>query len=271
MMRRGLVMLAMIAVLSAACSSSLDPAVDVVERAGDAYVGDGEAATSPSESDTQIADSADAPIERSDEPVVRVPANKGQVEATNWLARTYMDAGSVELVWSPVEGAKEYRLYRIATANADYDLIDTGQVDGADLVYEGLEYGHIDTEADTDTYLTYFIVAEIDDGTITQPRWTEALTIDDITPPTPITDLTAVVTADGVLLEWSPSSDDVEFAAYSVSILDGDQLMYIGGGADPSQSSFIDPEEFTGTRSYHVVGVDFHDNRSESAQVDVVR
>ena len=92
-----------------------------------------------------------------------------------------------------------------------------------------------------------------------------------MTPPTPVVGLSAAITADGVLLEWAPSSDDVEFASYSVSIMNGDELQYIGGGADPQQTSFLDPEPFDGSRAYHVVAVDFHNNRSQPAQVDVVR
>ena len=85
----------------------------------------------------------------------------------------------------------------------------------------------------------------------TEPRWTEALTTADITPPTPITGLTATNTGDGVLLEWEPSFDDVEFAAYSVNVLnETGQFEYIGGGAEENQTSFIDTEAPTGSVTY---------------------
>ena len=128
------------------------------------------------------------------DPVIRTPENLGQVESTSWLARTAMDATSVELVWSPVDGAETYRLYRIPTALADYDAIAVGEFSGAEEVFNGDQYGFIDIDPPTGTFLTYFVVAELDDRQ-TEARWTEALTVDDVTPPTPVTELTASITA----------------------------------------------------------------------------
>ncbi len=204
----------------------------------------------------------------SDEPVERLPDNQGIVEASNWLARTAMDSSSVELVWSPVDGAKTYRLYRLPTDEADYDAIATGSLAGANEVYEGNEYGFIDTDVPENTFLTYLVVAELDDGS-TEPRWTEALTVDDVTPPTPVTGLTAEVTNDGVLLKWDPSTDDVEFAAYNVQVFVDGQLQYLGGGADPGQTSFLDNEPLDGLNRYVVAAVDFHNNVSAAAEVEV--
>jgi len=256
----------MLVLTGTACSSDSD-ADEAVDDTTEVSVEEDAAEVDVEE---DVPESTIAPVEF-DEPAVRVPANEGQVEASNWLARTYMDSSLVELVWSPVDNADDYRLYRVKTSEADYEAIDAGDVRGTELVYEGPEYGFIDTDVEPDTFFTYLVVAEIGDGTTSQPRWTEALTTNDATPPTPITNLTAEVTNEGVLLNWEPSSDDVEFAAYSVSILIDDRLEYIGGGADPGQTSFLDPELFEGTRTYHVVAVDFHDNRSEPAQVDVLR
>ena len=73
-----------------------------------------------------------------------------------------------------------------------------------------------------------------------------------------------------MLLEWEPSSDNVEFAAYSVSLVADDlSLQYIGGGADESQSSFLDNTPISGTNTYLVQAFDFHDNPSEPAQITV--
>lgn len=201
-------------------------------------------------------------------PVVRVPENPGTVEATNWLARNFMDAQSVDLVWSPVEGAEVYRLYRLPTATADYVAIGEGDLSGTSLVYEGTATGFIDTDVESDTFLTYVLVAQVGND-LTAPRWTQALTVDDTTPPTPITGLVANTTPDGVLLEWEMSTDDVEFASYSVSVLDDGELKYIGGGADESQTSFLDTNPVDGATTYEVVAVDFHDNRSEPARVEI--
>ena len=215
-------------------------------------------------------DAEDAPIEIVEEPAQRL-SNNPPIEATNWVARTAMDSTSVELIWSPVEGADTYVLYRLPTAEANYDAIATGLIEGAEEIYEGPEFGYIDDDVPEGTFLTYVLVAEVGDDR-TEPRWTEALTLDDTEPPAPITGLVAADTAEGVLLEWEPSPDNVEFAAYNVSILeDNDRLRFIGGGADVGQVSFIDDEDFTGTRTYVVAAVDFHNNVSESAQVEVTR
>lgn len=225
------------------------------------------AASSTSSSNSSSATSTNG-TESAGDPVVRVQANEGQVEASNWLARTYMDSRSVELVWSPVGGATTYRLYRLPTAEADYDAIAVGILDGADEVFEGNEYGFIDRDVVSGTFLTYVVVAELDDGS-TEPRWTEALTVDDVTPPTPVTGLTAEVTNDGVLLQWEPSTDDVEFAAYNVQVFIDGQLQYLGGGADPAQTSFLDTDPVDGLNRYVVTAVDFHGNNSTPAQVEV--
>lgn len=203
-----------------------------------------------------------------DEPAARIESDE-LVEASNWVARTFNDSQSVELVWSPVEGVERYRLLRLPTNEADFDAIATGVIEGAEEVYEGDDLGFIDRDVPTGEFLTYVLVADVDGGT-TEPRWAGALTVDDVTPPAPITGLTATETADGVLLEWEPSPDDVEFASYSVSVLEeGGRLMYIGGGSDVGQVSFLDSDPFNGTRTYVVAAVDFHNNVSESAQIEV--
>ncbi len=209
-------------------------------------------------------------IEVDGEPARRNDDNP-PVDASNWVARTAMGSSFVEVVWSPVEGAESYTLLRLPTASADYDAIDTGLIEGAEEVYEGPEFGFIDTDVPAGEFLTYVLVANLDDA-MTTPRWTEALTVSDNSPPEPITGLSATEVEDGVLLEWDPSPDDVEFASYSVSILEEDgRLSYIGGGSDVGQVRFIDDEPFTGVRTYVVTAADFHNNVSEPGQIDVSR
>lgn len=237
----------------------VDDALDVAGRVADEYVGE---RAQPTGSEA-IADPG--------EPAIRVPTNNGQIEATNWLARTAMDSQSVELVWSPVAGAGKYRLYRMPTNEADYDAIAAGDFEGADEVFEGgeNEYGYVDVEVPTNAFLTYFVVAETNDGN-TEARWTEALTVDDVTAPTPVMGLTAAVSNDGVLLEWEASSDDVEFAAYNVSLLTADgTAQYLGGGADETQTSFLDNAPLPGENRYAVTAVDFHNNVSQAAEITV--
>lgn len=208
-------------------------------------------------------------IEIVDEPAVRAEPNES-FDASNWVARTYNDSVQVDIVWSPVDGADEYKLYRLLTSEADYDAITAGNLDGAEEIFSTDEdLGFIDRDVPEGEFLSYVLVAEVD-GEFTEPRWTEALTVDDTTPPAPITGLTAIETPDGILLEWQPSPDNVEFASYSVSILEeNDQLRYIGGGADVGQVSFLDDEPFTGERTYVVVAVDFHNNVSDPGQIQV--
>ncbi len=175
---------------------------------------------------------------------------------------------AVDLTWSAVENTDRYEVWRIPTAEADYDAIAEGDFGAASLVYDGDDLVTTDTTVEPDTFYTYVLIAWSGDA-VSAPRWTEALTVFDEIPPSPITGLTAEVTDDGVLLSWNRSTDNVEFAAYNVSLDDGDQRTYIGGGADESATSFLDPEPLDGPRTYEVVAVDFHDNRSDPAQITV--
>jgi hypothetical protein len=266
---RNLALIAVVVALAAACTDGTNETGTETERVLDS-VGDalGRLEERRAEGDADAEEAAASTGERIPEPAIRVVPNDGLIQATNWLARTYMDAKSVELVWSPVDGANEYVLYRVATADADYDAITTGDLGDAEKVFEGDEYGFIDVDVPANTFLTYVIIVEGDDG-VTEPRWTEALTVDDVTPPSPIAGLSASVTADGVLLQWSPSTDNIEFAAYNVSILEDGELRYAGGGADERQASFLDPAPLSGDRTYVVAAVDFHNNVSETAEVTV--
>ena len=237
-----------------------------IEESSEVQPGDGSDETEQTPAAEVLGDS----IEIIEEPARRVEEDL-TIDAANWVARTAMGSTFVELIWSPVEGADSYMLYRLPTAEADYDAIATGIIDGAEEVYEGPDFGIIDDDVPAGEFLTYVLVAEVGDET-TEPVWTEALTIDDVEPPAPLTGLTATETADGLLLEWEPSPDNVEFAAYNVTILQDDgQLRFVGGGADVGQVSFLDDEDFSGTRTYVVAAVDFHNNVSEPGQVEVTR
>lgn len=259
--------------LAGACSSSEDESA-----VGDA----GLATATPSPDDTVTSsgdvetssDAAAAPtttqvVVESDEPVVRVQVNEDEPAQTNWVARTFMDSERVEVVWSPVDGALQYQLYRLPTVDADYAAIDQGILGDATRVYEGPEFGFIDEDVPAGQFLTYVLVAEVGEG-VTTPRWTEALTVPDATPPTPIENLEATVTEDGVLLSWSPSIDDVEFAAYSVvTLVEDGTWQYIGGGSEEGQTSFLDTEPGSGINTYQVRAFDFHDNGSDPAMIEV--
>ncbi len=204
------------------------------------------------------------------EPAVRLPVDPDGGEATNWVGRTFMDDTRVDLTWSEVADADGYQLYRLPTAAADYAAIADGILEDASLIYDGTATSVTDDDVPADTFLTYVLVADVG-GVVTEPRWTEALTTPDTTPPTGIDDLEATITDDGVLLTWEASTDDVEFAAYAVTFeAENGSLQYIGGGAEENQTSFLDTAPRPGVNRYEVTAFDFHDNGSRPAQVEIV-
>ncbi len=178
-----------------------------------------------------------------------------------------MTENEISVVWSEVEGNRVlYRLYRVATTP---DLIRE-EVELSDdlLVYQGTATEYGDTSVTAGTRYTYFLVAEVDGNTLPR-RWTEALAVTDTEPPQPVRDLTAEVTDAGVLLRWSPSSDNVAFGEYAVSIVEGNELIYIGGTSDPNLTTFLDDGPPSGPITYAVQAVDFHGNRTDPAVIEV--
>ena len=253
----------MLALVAVSCSSDSEVA------GAPTVIGGPEAVESQNETATSSTTSTPPVSLEPADPVIRTAENTDPIVETNWVARTFMDDTRIDIVWSPVEGADTYRLFRLPTREADYEAIALGDLDGFEEVYEGLEFGFVDPNAPANTFLTYVLIAEVGDTT-TEPRWTEALSIRDVTPPTPITGLRGTLTGEGVLLEWEPSFDDVEFAAYSVNVFaDDGSLQYIGGGTEENQTSFIDNAAPSGSVTYLVQAFDFHDNGSEFAEVTV--
>lgn len=202
-------------------------------------------------------------------PVVGNIPNDEIFEATNSIGRSFMDDERVELFWTEVEDASNYVVYRLPTADADYSVIPDGQLEGTRIVYEGNDLEYTDTDVPVDTFLTYILIAETSEG-FTNPRWTEALTTPDTTPPFPIEDLTAEVTDEGVLLQWSPSGDNLEFASYNVSYISPEGVSdFLGGGADIGQTSFIDANPREGENVYVVTASDFHQNVTERLEIAI--
>lgn len=231
--------------------------LSAAEGLGSDQAGDGAQETDSNEQENSDDDEGLTQAVRVEPPAV--------LDVTNWVARTFMDDERVELIWAPVEGAETYELFRVPTLEADYEAIATGVLEGGELIYEGPELGTIDLTAPPNTFLTYVLFVEVD-GQALEPRWTEALTTPDTTPPTPITGLQTTVSEDGVLIEWDQSDDDVEFATYSVHALDAEgNWQYIGGGADETLNSFLDTDPLDGLNRYDVRAVDFHNNSTEPA------
>ena len=223
--------------------------------------------TSPEKSEVGIA-STDNEISTKDSTAIRPAENNGIPDKYgHWIGRNLMTSSSVELVWSKIAGdSVTYRIHRFER-NAGFNP-DTAKFSADSEIYSGDANQWIDREVKANQFYTYVLDAEVD-GKQLPRRWTEALTSDDTEAPTAITGLQANLTPEGVLLSWNRSADNVEFAAYSVSIVEENRLKYIGGGADIEQTSFLDNRPKSGLITYAVVAVDFHNNRTEAATVEV--
>lgn len=222
--------------------------------------------TTPSVEPTLAATTTTAPAV-SAPPASRAEKNPGDSTQNHWIGRNKMTSKSIEVVWSEVEDVQTYRIHRFGEGSpGPADVL----LDEVSLVFEGLATTFVDEAVEEGQFYTY--VLEVRTGAETlDRRWTKGLAMDDTVPPSPITNLRAEIVGEGVLLSWDPSSDNVEFAAYSVSIVEGDQLRYIGGGADIGQSSFLDNRPLPGDVTYAVQAADFHDNRTEPALITISR
>lgn len=196
---------------------------------------------------------------------MRVGENPGVDIGSNWIGRNSMDETQVELVWSEVSEATSYQVHRFVVGVDPETVV----LDQTNLVYRGTELQHNDQTVDSDTFYIYILVVDVD-GEPSTRRWTEALTVTDTTPPAPITGLTGQRAGGSIELNWDPSSDDVEFASYSVALIGEDGTSrYIGGGTEPARSSFIDDQPPTGGAIYEVIAVDFHNNRTDPVRIEV--
>ncbi len=173
----------------------------------------------------------------------------------------------VELSWTSVEGDEvTHRVHRVPTIGTDPATVD---LTTAPLVYSGPDTSFTDLDAPAGEFWTYVLEIDADGATADRRAWTSVLTVTDETPPAPITGLTATVGDDGVLLRWDPSDDDVEFGAYAVLLVaDDGTATYLGGGASVGETSFLDDRPPTGSATYRVQAVDYHDNRS-TAEITV--
>ncbi len=237
-----------------------------------------------------------------DEIVIRPEANPGDDENNSWIGTALMTDDGIELVWDvagqPTAADEEisYQIYRLPTdllAKQGWASPEEAVLAGDQLLHE-IPTGSttfVDQTVETGNFYTYYLVgltsltdgadrADGDNFSVKVRRWTTGLAVTDTEPPTAIVGLEAEVTDDGVLLNWQPSTDNVEFASYSVSVVAANgQATYLGGGADPSLVSFLDNRpgdlDADGTVEsgpaidYLVEAVDFHNNRSEPATITV--
>lgn len=178
-----------------------------------------------------------------------------------------MTNNSVELVWSEVEGGDVvYQLYRFERT----DALDPEIAELVTPIHEAIgELTWIDTSVVTGRFYTY-VMQIIADDEVLERRWSTTLAVTDVTPPTRVTGVTATLQDGEILLEWSPSDDDVEFGSYGVYRTDLEGEPYIGGPGDRQQTSFIDDDvPSSGDVGYEIVAFDFHGNRSEPSAVSV--
>ena len=222
----------------------------------------------PEPTTTTVTTEAPASTESTSEapPARRVPTQVSS-ETTHWVGHGFMTDDNIEIVWSEVEGDDVvYQIFRFDGIGFDPSVVEL-----ADPIHEGIgTLSWDDDSVETGSFYTY-ILRVIADNEVLERRWTATLAVTDTTPPLAVSDLRASVTDDGVLLEWSPSEDDVEFGSYAVFRTDvGDEPQYVGGGGDQEVTSFIDDQlPATGEVSYEVLASDFHDNRSTPVAITV--
>ncbi len=207
-----------------------------------------------------IVDAADSSLP----PATRAEPNQaGPVQ--DWqIGWVRMDERAVEVEWQPAGPNVNYELFRVGSVGVDPSTV---RLEDANVIYSGLATSFVDETVDPDTFYTYIVTAESDRS---DRRWTDTLTTTDVTAPSPILGLEAEETSEGLKLSWLPSSDDVEFASYAVSIVGkDDELTYIGGGADERVTTFVDNGWSGATTTYAVQAVDFHNNRTVPAKITV--
>ena len=180
-----------------------------------------------------------------------------------------MSAASIELPWSTGEEAIEVAIHRFDAGEA-IDVA-TMTLTQDTVVWSGDASPFVDTALTAGAKYVYVLEATIDG--VTHRRFTEAHAVDDTVPPDPVDDLRLTMTEDEVALEWSPSSDDYEFARYAIRrSIDGEASVYYGTGWTVDQTSFVDDQlPVTGSISYEVFAVDFHGNVSAVRTVSTTR
>lgn len=196
-----------------------------------------------------------------------------------WIGTSAMTDDRIEVVWAWAAGdePEAFGIYRFAHKGSLPGDPDTITLSTGELIFTGTDSpeqitSFNDTDVETGTFYTYILDLPATDGAAAVRRWTTGLAVTDTTPPTAVVGLVGEWNDDGVFLTWRPSTDNVEFASYSVSVVDDDgELVYLGGGADPSLANFHDPTPASNPTTYAVEAVDFHDNRTEPATITVGR
>lgn len=210
------------------------------------------------------APAADGPV---DATAVR-PPDPGPGSGDNWISIEHMAVDAIDVIWSDVDGAREYALYRLDEPALD----DPGAAvpEDGEVVYRGPDTTYVDRDLASGARYLYIVVAETASGR-TEPRWREGVAVDDTQPPSPVGALTAERGPDGVLLRWEASSEDYRFSAYDVrQRMDDGTFAWIGGAYAREQTAFRDDraaprEEIV----YEVVARDFHGNLSDPRRITV--
>ncbi|MEM7323104.1 MAG: hypothetical protein AAF531_08460 [Actinomycetota bacterium] len=254
-------------------------AVGVLVAAGLLYL---QAGTSrfTDQSAERTAPTSESPVVEADEDTAAETADSGSPsiapaeavvldevsDGDHWLGRGTMTSTSIEIFWAPVEAADSYRIYRVDNVSG----FDSASIPltADELRYEGTDTTYVDTSVDRGSFYTYIMEVQVGEEILAR-RWAQTMAEDDTVPPEPITGLSGERTDEGILLQWDPTDDDVEFSSYSVFLVEEEQLTYLGGGGDIEAVAFIDRDPADGPVTYAVQAVDFHDNRTEAVTITV--
>ncbi len=266
---RVLPLLCVLGIVATGCTSSPEDPEGASANSGSSTTLSGAA-----ESDVSVIVGADGEADDSDEqdpnqdvaPARRVPSQISS-ESSHWIGVNTMTDSEVSVVWSEVEGDDVvYQLFRFDSIGLNRDTVEL-----VTPIHEAigvLEW--TDNSVHQGNFYTY-VMRVIADDEVLERRWTNTLAVTDVTPPSTIEDLAWSTTDDGILLEWSPASDDVEFGSYGVFRTDlAEEPQYVGGGGDIAVTSFLDDDiPASGEIGYEVIAYDFHGNRSEPTAVTI--
>ena len=264
---------AAIALAAGACTGGDDSAEppapsSTTQTTGDEPTTSAPVATDEADGDAADGDDAAGDVEPDEEvvPARRVPSQVSD-ETTHWVGHGTMTEDAIEVAWSEVEGDDVvYQIFRFDSIGLDREAVEL-----VNPIHEGIgTLSWTDESVEAGQFYTY-IMRVIADDEVLERRWTNTLAVTDETPPAEITGLTATLADGEVLLEWDPSSDDVEFGSYGVFRTDlADEAQYVGGGGDLAVTSFIDNDlPASGEVGYEVIAYDFHGNRSTPVSITI--
>lgn len=213
---------------------------------------------------------------------LETPAEPGPVEETaqrpppaapdpggHWISVDGMSRDGIQVSWAVVDDVERYELVRLgeaAVADPNAALPEQGEI-----IYSGPDNAYVDRDLTADAAYLYMIVPVLQDGQQLEPRWREAVAVDDTQAPSRVTGLTAERGADGVRLSWEPVSENYRFDSYDIRQLMADgEFEWIGGAYDITQTAFLDDRADPDAEiTYELIARDFHYNLTEPTRITV--